>query len=59
MGAQVSVILPTFNRAHCVGQAIDSALQQTHRDLEVIIVDDGSVDGTRQFIKKNTAEWNR
>jgi len=61
MGAQVSVILPTFNRAHCVGQAIDSALQQTHRNLEVIIVDDGSVDGTRQFIRQKYGgmEWIR
>jgi len=51
MGALVSVILPTFNRAHCVGQAIDSALKQTHRDLEVIVVDDGSTDETLHLIK--------
>src|SRR5712691_7528051 len=52
MGALVSVILPTFNRAHCVGQAIDSALQQTHRDLEIIVVDDGSTDDTCELIKR-------
>src|SRR5207244_13022503 len=52
MSALVSVILTTFNRAHCVGQAIDSALQQTHRDLEVIVVDDGSTDETHQLIKR-------
>src|SRR6266849_10246474 len=57
MGALVSVILPTFNRAHCVGQAIDSALQQTHRDLEVIVVDDGSVDQTCQFMKRKYGEF--
>src|SRR5205814_4707411 len=52
MSALVSVILPTFNRAHCIGQAIDSALQQTYRDLEVIVVDDGSTDETHQLIKR-------
>jgi GT2 family glycosyltransferase len=52
MRALVSVIVPTFNRAWCIGRAIDSALQQTHRDFEVIIVDDGSSDGTRELIEK-------
>ncbi len=56
MGSLVSVILPTFNRAHCVGQAIDSVLQQTYRDFEVIVVDDGSIDGTRQLIKSKYAK---
>ncbi len=57
MATLVSVIIPTFNRAHCVGQAIDSALQQTHRDLEVIVVDDGSVDQTCQFMKRKYGEF--
>jgi GT2 family glycosyltransferase len=52
MGGLVSVILPTFNRAYCVGRAIDSALQQTHHDLEVVVVDDGSTDDTRELIKR-------
>jgi glycosyltransferase involved in cell wall biosynthesis len=51
MSVLVSVIVPTFNRAYCVGRAIDSALQQTHRDLEIIVIDDGSVDETRQLIE--------
>jgi glycosyltransferase involved in cell wall biosynthesis len=42
----VSVIIPTYNRAHFVGLSIDSALQQTHPPLEVIVVDDGSTDDT-------------
>jgi len=42
----VSVIIPTHNRAHLVGRAIDSVLQQTYGDTEVIVVDDASNDDT-------------
>ncbi len=42
----VSVIIPTYNRAHMVGRAIESVLVQTYRDLELIVVDDGSTDNT-------------
>ena len=37
----VSVLLPTFNRAQLLGEAIDSVLEQTHLPLEIIILDDG------------------
>ena len=47
---QVSVIIPTYNRAHLVGEAIDSVLSQTYDDLELIVVDDGSQDGTRDVV---------
>ncbi len=49
-GALVSIIIPTYNRAHCLGRAVESALAQTHADVEVIIVDDGSTDGTRALV---------
>lgn len=42
----VSVIIPTFNHGRLVGEAIDSALNQTFRAVEVIVVDDGSTDDT-------------
>ena len=47
----VSVIVPTFNRAHCLARAIDSALAQSHGDLEILIIDDGSTDGTQALIR--------
>jgi len=42
----VSVIIPTYNRAGVIGRAVRSMLGQSHRDLELIVVDDGSTDGT-------------
>lgn len=47
----VTVVIPTFNRADIVGRAIESALGQTYRDVEVVVVDDGSSDGTRAVVE--------
>ncbi len=43
----VSVVIPTYNRLKVLLRAVDTALNQTYRNLEVIIVDDGSTDDTR------------
>jgi glycosyltransferase involved in cell wall biosynthesis len=47
----VSVIIPTYNRKAYVCQAIDSALDQTYPDVEVMVVDDGSTDGTGEVVQ--------
>jgi glycosyltransferase involved in cell wall biosynthesis len=49
---EVSTIVPTFNRAHMVEKAINSVLSQTYQDLELIVVDDGSVDETSRLLSK-------
>jgi glycosyltransferase involved in cell wall biosynthesis len=46
----VSVIIPTFNRGWCLGQAVDSVLAQAYPDLELIVVDDGSTDATPRLL---------
>ena len=49
-GPLVSVILPVYNRASWVARAVESVHAQTHRDLELLVVDDGSTDGTRRVL---------
>jgi GT2 family glycosyltransferase len=51
----VSVIIPTFNRAYCLGKAIESVRTQTHQNTEILVLDDGSTDGTRDLIEQSYA----
>lgn len=51
----VSIIIPTFNRAHLIGQTIESILNQTYTNWECVIIDDGSTDGTRVVIESYSA----
>lgn len=53
----VSIVIPTYNAERFLAETIRSALHQTYRDIEVIVADDGSTDGTKgvvaDFIKKD------
>ena len=49
---QVSVIIPTFNRAETLPRALESVLAQKGMSFEVFIVDDGSTDGTQKLVEK-------
>lgn len=48
----VSVILPTYNRAFYLSRAIESVFSQNYRNIELIVIDDGSTDNTREVVEK-------
>jgi glycosyltransferase involved in cell wall biosynthesis len=50
MSPRVSVVITTFNQAAYIGDTIRSALQQSFTDLEIVVVDDGSVDDTPEVV---------
>lgn len=49
---KVSVCIPTYNRKEYLKETLESVFAQTYRDYEVVIIDDGSTDGTDQMIKQ-------
>jgi len=49
---QISIIIPTFNRAFSLNNAIESVKAQTCENWELIVIDDGSVDETPELVKK-------
>ena len=51
-----SIIIPTYNRAAFLPKAIESVLAQTYTDWELIVVDDGSTDNTREVVAQYNDE---
>ncbi len=56
MSPTVAAIIPVFNRVRLLGRALDSVYAQTSPADEVCVVDDGSSDGVREFVKENFPE---
>lgn len=50
LSPKVTVIIPTYNRAHLVKDAVESVLNQTYQDFELIVIDDGSTDNTKEVL---------
>jgi glycosyltransferase involved in cell wall biosynthesis len=55
----ISVIIPVYNREHLIGECLRSVLGQTHKNLQVILIDDGSTDGTVEICKEFEASDSR
>src|SRR5258706_2090128 len=49
---KVSVIMPTYNRAWIIERAVNSVLNQTYSDFELVILDDASTDNTKEILSK-------
>ena len=51
LNSKISIVIPTYNRVDFLPKAIQSVLNQTYRNWEMIIVDDGSTDNTEEIVK--------
>lgn len=54
---KISVIIPVYNAQHYLEECLESVLRQTFRDFEVILMNDGSTDGSQKIIERYTAEY--
>jgi glycosyltransferase involved in cell wall biosynthesis len=49
---KVTIVIPTYNRARFISETLESAMRQTYKDYEVLVVDDGSTDDTAAVVKR-------
>ena len=56
-GKTISVIVPAYNIAPWISRSLDSLMAQTHKDLEIIVVDDGSADNIREILGEYTEKY--
>lgn len=49
---KISVVIPVYNSENYIGKTLDSVLAQTFKDLEIICIDDGSTDSSREILLK-------
>ncbi len=59
MDPVISVVIPTYQHGECLPLAVEDILKQTFRNLELIIVDDGSTDGTAELLARTAASDER
>jgi glycosyltransferase involved in cell wall biosynthesis len=50
-----SIVIPTFNRLHSLKETVDSVWKQNFTDYELIVIDDGSTDGTANYLSNNSS----
>ena len=48
----ISIIIPIYNIMDCLEKCVDSCINQTYKNIEIIMVDDGSTDGTSELCDK-------
>ncbi|WP_263261296.1 glycosyltransferase family 2 protein [Pseudomonas sp. RIT-PI-S] len=53
----ISVVIPTYNYAHYLTRVLDSITSQVMENIEVIVVDDGSTDGTLELLRQYASRW--
>ena len=57
MGMQVTVLMAAYNHEKYIAKAIESVLAQTHKETKLIVMNDGSQDGTNEVLKRYPIEW--
>ena len=52
MNELISVIVPAYNAEKCIKRCLNSIMNQTYRNLQIIVINDGSADGTKKILEE-------